>query len=259
MTNRLPMTWARRLTLLAGVPLAVALIGFTGFTFVADIGQGSYPVSYRVPVRAGVVSVNLDGADLRLRQVSGPVARLTGTVHYSLIRPALTEDAATGSNLRLHCQIPFGDCGLGGTLSIPARTAVAVSSGGGDLSVSGFSSGVTLETSGGDMDATGLAGRVTMDSGGGDIGARALTAPLVTVRCGGGDVQLIFSRPPEDLQVDSGGGDISIVLPRGATAYDVQSSTGGGDISNTLPVSSSSVNKITVSSGGGDISLTEGS
>jgi predicted secreted hydrolase len=46
MTNSMPMTWARRLTLAIGVPLAITLIGWTGFSVVALAGQGSYQVSY---------------------------------------------------------------------------------------------------------------------------------------------------------------------------------------------------------------------
>jgi hypothetical protein len=259
MTNSMPMTWARRLTLAAGVPLAVNLIGWTGFSVVALAGQASYRVSYLIPVHDGQLSANLNGADMTLRQGSGHVARLAGTVHYSLVRPGLTEyPQAAGTGISFHCQVPTGVCWLDATLDVPPRTAVAVSSGGGDLSVSGFTSDLTLRTGGGDLDATRLTGRLRLASDGGDIGADALASPNVIVSTGGGDITLTFIRPPENVQVDSGGGDIQIVLRGGDTAYNVATSTGGGDLSNSVPVSTSSANTITVNSGGGDIHISAG-
>ena len=41
----LPMTPGRWLTLMIGVPVALALIGWTGFSLVTDVGQASYPVT----------------------------------------------------------------------------------------------------------------------------------------------------------------------------------------------------------------------
>jgi Putative adhesin len=257
MTNSMPMTWARRLTLAVGVPLAVTLIGWTGFSVVALAGQASYRVSYLIPVHDGQLSANLNGANMTLRQGSGQVARLAGTVHYSLVRPSLTEHPqAAGTAISFHCQVPTGICSLNATLDVPPRTAVAVSSGGGDLSVSGFASDLTLQTGGGDLGATRLTGRLRLTSDGGDIEAGALASPDVIVSTGGGDVMLTFTRPPGNVQVNSGGGDIQIVLPRGDTAYNVVSSTGGGDLNDSVPHSTSSPDTITVNSGGGDIDIT---
>jgi hypothetical protein len=258
MTSSLPMTWARRVTLAVGVPVALALIGWTGFNVVALAGQGSYPVSYPVAVVNGRLIASLNGADMALRPGHGGQALLLGTVHYSLVRPSLTETSDGGqTSLHFGCHVPVGDCGLNATLSVPPQTALTVSSGGGDLSVSGFSSDLTLLTAGGDLDASKLAGQLRLNSSGGDIGATSLTSPVVTVEAGGGDVVLAFRRSPQNLRVDSDGGDIAIVLPRGDTAYNVTTSTGGGDLSDSVPVSSSATNTITVNSGGGDIDISD--
>lgn len=258
MSNSLPMTWARRLTLIIGLPVAISLIGWTGFNVVALAGQGSYQVSYRVPVIGGKVTANLGGADMRLRPGQGGTGRLDGTVHYSLIRPSLTEYASDrGAGLRFQCELPAGVCDLNATLSVPAGTEVDVSSGGGDLSVTGFASPVTLRTAGGDVAAAGLAGRLMINSGGGDVGASALSSARVTIESGGGDVSLVFGQPPGNVTVVSGGGDVQVVLPQGPASYDVATSTGGGDLSNDVPVSSSSAHKITVDSGGGDVDITQ--
>jgi Toastrack DUF4097 len=260
MINSLPMTWARRVTLVVGVPLAVTLIGWTAFHFVAEAGQGSYPVSYRIPVHAGQVSAHINGGDVTLRLGSGNGAWLTGTVHYSLIRPSLTAySAADGTKISFDCQVPAGNCGLDATLNVPARTAVSMSSGGGNLSVSGLASDVTLSTGGGDLAADGLTGHLRLSTGGGDIDGSALAAPYVTAHTGGGDITLTFTRPPASVLVTSGGGDVTIVLPHGDTAYDVRTRTDGGDITDAVPVSTSSPNAMTVTSSGGDVAITEAS
>ena len=48
MSTPMPMTAGRRLALLLGVPLALALIGWAGLTEVALAGLGSYPVRLAV-------------------------------------------------------------------------------------------------------------------------------------------------------------------------------------------------------------------
>ena len=52
----------------------------------------------------------------------------------------------------------------------------------------------------------------------------------------GGNVTLVFSRPPANLVVTSGGGDITILLPPGQTEYAITDSRGGGDYSRANPV-----------------------
>src|SRR5919204_898000 len=89
---RLPMTPGRWLALAIGVPVALALIGWTGFSFVATLGQASFPVNRTIPLEHGRLVASMDGADIVLRPGGGAVsrqARLTGTAHYSLVRPHL--------------------------------------------------------------------------------------------------------------------------------------------------------------------------
>jgi len=66
----------------------------------------------------------------------------------------------------------------------------------------------------------------------------------------------VFTRVPANLNITSGGGDITILLPRGNTHYAITSSTDGGDYSAQVPVSSSG-NTINVDSGGGNVSIAE--
>ena len=94
----LRMTPGRWAALAVAVPVALALIGWAGFSLVSSVARGSYPFSYTVPVQDGRValSVNANGAgypgSVTLRQASASsAARLTGTVQYGLFRPDVSE------------------------------------------------------------------------------------------------------------------------------------------------------------------------
>ena len=138
----LRMTPGRWLTLVIGVPIALALIAWTGFSFVAGLGQASYPVNATIPLQSGHLVASTNGADLTLHQdqARSSTARLTGIVQYSLVRPKFT---ATGTDVNLACHIPTGNCGLNATLDVPADTPVDLATGGGNVQASGIQRDVT--------------------------------------------------------------------------------------------------------------------
>ena len=233
----LRMTPGRWVTLAIGVPIALVLIGWSAFSLVADVGGASFAVSTTVPVQDGRVVASTGGGDITVHQgrVGGGTARLTGTVEYSLIRPTFT---VNGNGISLHCRVPTGNCGLNATLDVPSHTAVDLSTGGGNMQVSGIQGNVTLDSSGGDVDGTGLFSR------------------HVSTGSGGGNVTLVFTAVPDFVKVSSGGGDISIVLPPGTTSYHIKSHASGGDYGAAgVPTNDASPHLIQVDSGGGNISL----
>lgn len=232
----LPLTTGRRVALAIGVPLCLLLTANTGFDLVANVGRGTVPVSYSIPVSASRVSVTANGGDMTLRQ-SGR-ASLAGTGYYSLVRPHVTERVtAGGASIGYACAIPFGNCGLKATLSVPAGMAVSVSTGGGDVS------------------ADGVAGDLSLRTDGGDIQASAVTAAQVTARAGGGDVTIVFTRVPRDVRVATDGGSITIVVPPGSALYRVAASADGGNLTDSVPRDPASPNVITATSGGGDVTI----
>ena len=240
--GRLRLTPARVLTLVLGVPLVLALIGWLGFTTVALVGQASYHVSYVIPVTGGQLVAGVGGSNVTLRQGPGQTAHLTGSVQYDLIRPGLSESTGpNGTSLDVRCRIPVGSCGLNATLEVPAQTAVTLSSGGGDLTAS---------------DLTGIG---KFSTSGGDITGNDLAAPSVNADSGGGDVTLVFAKPPANLDITSDGGDITVLVPHGATTYHITGSADGGNDSESVPTSALSHNTISVESGGGDITIAEAS
>jgi hypothetical protein len=270
---RLTMTPGRWVTLLIGVPVALAFIGFSALSLVADIGMASFPVSRTIPVDHGRLVASIDGGDFTVQQgQAGGPALLTGTVQYSLIRP---DFAVHGTGITLHCRLFTGNCGLNAKLTVPPRTALDLTSGGGDLRLSDIQSAVTLDSAGGDVSLSGPGAAATVTTGGGDLsdsGARGfltfttsggdvdgsgLLSPHVKVESGGGDVTLTFTKVPANIDVGSSGGDINIVLPHGTTEYAISYSTAGGDYGASVPTNKFATDKISVRSGGGDVRITE--
>jgi hypothetical protein len=249
------MTPGRWVALAVGVPVALALIGWTGFTLITTVARGSYPFSFAIPVQDGQVAVNINSGDVTLRETPGSsTARLTGSVQYGLIRPGINESITpAGADVEMSCDGINTDCGMSGTLDIPAQTAVTLWSNGGNITASGFSSGMSLWASGGDVNATNLAGDLQLDTGGGDLTATGLTGTgpkgAIQVDTEGGNVNAGNWAGPGSgtMRIDTGGGDMSA---NGLTG-DFQMSTQGGDV-NANGVASALVG---LDSGGGNVTL----
>ena len=233
----LRMTPGRWVALAIGVPFALALIAWSAFSLVAGIGRASFPVNTSIPLQDGHLVASTGGGDITVHQdqARSGMARLTGTVEYSLVRPRLT---ISGDGFHLDCRLPTGNCGLNATLDVPLdTTAVNLASEGGNMQVNGIDSDVTLNSGGGDVTVSGVGGIVNVSTGGGnvtasdlgrtlqfstdggDVNGNGLSAPQVTTESGGGNVTLAFTRVPAYLNITSDGGDITIVLPHGSTRY----------------------------------------
>jgi hypothetical protein len=273
---RLPMTPARRAWLAIGVPVCLVLVGWAGLSLVAAVGQGQFKVSHDIPASTGRVNVNVSSGNILLQQVAGGQAQLTGTAHYSLIRPAFTTRVtAAGTDFGYNCNLPAGSCYLNAAISVPRGTPASVYTGGGNATAIGttgdvtltsdggnvsaerVSGDLTLNTDGGDVSAERVSGQLTLNTGGGDITATAITAPRVTASTDGGNITVVFTSVPTSVMVNTDGGNITIIVPPGSTHYNLTERTAGGVTSGRIPTDSSSPNVITAISGGGDISVSQ--
>jgi hypothetical protein len=246
----LRMTPGRWVALAVAVPVALALIGWTGYSLVASVARGSYPFSYTFPVRHGQLTLKLSAGDITLHQASrGDTARMTGTVRYGLVRPAISEfTTPTSANVNLDCSANInGNCGVSAHLDVPVQTGVTLWSNGGDIAASGFSSGMTLWADGGNVAVSNLTGHVQLDTGGGDLTGTALTGTL-QVNTEGGNVNAGNWSGTGIIRMDTGGGDISV---NGLTG-NFQLATEGGNVDASGVTAATS----TTQSGGGDVTLT---
>jgi hypothetical protein len=247
-SGALRMTTGRWVALAVGVPVALALIGWTGFSLITTVARGSYPFSYTLPVDDGQVAVNINAGNVTVREAPGSsTARLTGIVQYGLVRPGISENTTpTGVNIGMNCDGIDTNCDMNSSLDVPARTAVTLWSNGGDVAASGFSSGMTLSAGGGNVAATNLAGDLQLDTGGGDLSANGLTG-TINVGTEGGNVNASDWTGTGIIRVDTGGGDLSA---NGLTG-NFQLAAEGGNV-DVGGMNSGSVN---LDSGGGDVTL----
>jgi hypothetical protein len=272
---RLRVTSARAVALAIGVPVLLALIGSTGFSVVADIGQASFPVRDTIGVSGGQVTAQVNSGNVALRQVAaGPDAVLTGTATYSLVRATMT---ASGSGVDFNCPLHVGNCNLDATLAVPARTGVSLSTFGGDVTVPRFTGGpLTLNTDGGNVTAGALAGPVNLSTVGGDVTVSALGGSLravsdggnlniqamdsadASIQSSGGNVFLAYDAAPDSLQVSSDGGNITVVLPPGRYNLHIDDDDGSLSQSSAVVDDPSAAKPIVLESGGGNITISSG-
>jgi Putative adhesin len=248
-SGRLRMTPGRWAALAVAVPVALALIGWTGFSLITTVARGSYPFSYAVPVQDGQVAMNLTAGNVTLREApGGTTAQLTGVVQYGLVRPGINESLTpTGANFGVNCEDIMGtNCGVNAALDVPARTAVTLWSNGGNITASGFSSGMTLWAQGGNVAATNLAGNLQLDTGGGNLAATGLTGSL-QIGTEGGNVGAGDWTSRSTMRVDTGGGDLNL----NGLSGDLQLATEGGNVD----VSGMASRVVSMDSGGGDVTL----
>jgi hypothetical protein len=248
-TGPLRMTPGRWVALVIAVPVALALIGWTGYSLVASVARGSYPFSYAFPVRDGQVALNINAGDITLHQaLGGDTARLTGTVQYGLVRPSISMfTTPTSANVNLDCSGNLnGSCGVSANLDVPARTGVTLWSNGGNIAASGFASGMTLWADGGNVNVSNLAGHLQLDTGGGDLTANGLTGAL-QIGTEGGNVNAGNWTGSGTARIDTGGGDFTV---DGLTG-NFQLATEGGNVDADGLTSATSATQ----SGGGDVTL----
>jgi DUF4097 and DUF4098 domain-containing protein YvlB len=271
--DRPRLTPGRGVALVLGVPVVLTLIAAGGYSVVQNLGRASFPVRYQVPVSRSGLTMSVGGGNVTVRgdAPSAGVAQVSGTVSYDLARPTVRHDA---SGISLDCpRIDLGNCNLSAAVDVAASTAVKLTTGGGDLSVSGVSGVVSASTGGGNVTATGLSGVVTLSTGGGDMTVSQLSGPVslhtdggnitgtgitstqVSAATGGGDITLTLTRVPHDLTVNTDGGNITIVVPPAPGGYYVTKTTDGGNLDGNLQSTPDATDKITAHSGGGDITI----
>ncbi len=209
---------------------------------------------------------------------AGPGGQLeeTGTVHYYLIRPAISwRHTAAGLHIGGGClTIPLYPCRVSLHLTIPAGHPASVTDGVGNLTADGLHGPVSLRTNVGNVRAIGLDGpsritgraaeisvtgaagpSLTIRDLAGNIATSDVTTPSVTVVNVTGDIVLRFTAVPRHVQITDGAGDVTVQLPPGRTKYRVSAATSVGSSSVNVPTDPSSANVITVTDSVGDISI----
>ena len=275
MTTPLPMTKGRLLALLLGVPVAFALIAWTGLTEVAYAGLGSYPVRLAVPVHGSTVSLSAGAADVQVTQAAGSTLRLTGKARYSLFRSSVTwQTTPSGVIVSPQCHFFVGICAFSFHAVLPAGRRAVLSDGSGNLTLQGLTGPVTVGSGSGDVQVNGLTGTVSLQNGSGNITGGALSGRKVTLKAGSGNIaidslesldvvvtdgsgniDLTFTKAPTRVRVSNSSGNVNVVLPRGVR-YQVNATTDSGNRTVSVLQTTAPGHVITVTDGSGNVSVT---
>jgi len=276
MSTPLPLTKGRLLALMLGVPLAFALIAWTGLTEVAYAGLGSYPVRLSIPVRGNTVNLSVGSADVQVTQAATSRLRLIGKAEYSLVRSDVTwHRAPSGVIVSPQCHFFIGICSFNFRAVLPAGKRVVLSDGSGNLTLRGLTGRVTGGSGSGDVQVNQLSGTVSLQSGSGNVTGSTLSGPRVTLKAGSGDIAidglasldvlvtdgsgnitLTFSKVPTRVRVSDSSGNVNVVLPPGPTRYQVNATTASGNRVVQVPQGGGPTHMITVTDGSGDVSVT---
>jgi Putative adhesin len=294
-----PLTRGRRVILLVGLPIVLALIGFavSGWiqgilTSLASHALVGYPVALSAPPVNGQARLSTGQGDVRLQAGAVHRIQVRGRLAASFTGPTFSHQLTpAGLMLRPHCRVPVGTCSLKFAVTVPAGLPVAVDSSFGDLTASGLHGRVALSANSGDLHASQLAGDIRLSNAFGDITASDLAGAIRLVNNSGdiiasaltgnsrlqdsfgdidvtglaaadvvasnnsGDITIQFTQVPRQVNVTDSFGDITLVLPPGATTYRVSARTSFGTTTVSVPQAATATSVITASNNSGDIRI----
>jgi hypothetical protein len=255
LTEPLALTTGRRWALVLGLPFVLGAIGYGGLSYVALVGQDSYRLQPIVAPIGDNVSVGVGNGDITVGPGTGKRAVISGRVNYSLVRPVVKWDhSATGTNLVGPNCFWVGDCAAELKLAVPDSEAVRATSGSGNVSASNLTGALNLNAGSGDLLLDHLSGSLVLSAGSGNITGANISATKVQANDSSGDVDLSFTRPPDDVDVSDGSGDITVAVPADVS-YSVVANASSGSTDIRVPTNPASHNVIHLSADSGDISV----
>jgi hypothetical protein len=219
--RRLELTRGRIVALLIGLPLTLAAISAFSVNVLGELSVGTNQVRFDLPARGLAVTVSIGAGDLRVTTSAGDRVKLHGVAQYSLIRPSVTAQT-TGAGLVLtsRCRLSVAHCDFNYHLDLPAG------------------------------------GAADLIDGNGDITGTGLVSPNLTAISHSGNIKLKFSAVPDNIDVTTSLGDITLVLPPGNAIYRVDSSAVLGTSTIRVPTSPRSSHVLTVTDTSGSITIT---
>jgi hypothetical protein len=235
-----------------GIPLAHLITG------VGD-PQGALPqnvVTRTETVPQPVTSVVVDSYGGQVQVVSGPVSRVqvTETIMYDQQAglPAVVQSVSAGRLALSSRACASTGCSVDFRMTVPPGVTATVSTGGGQVTVSG-TAGANLDSGGGPATATLIGGPLTVVTDGGNLLARDIAAATATIVTGGGDATVAFSAAPKSVKLSTDGGTAVLAVPGGP--YAVTADSGGGQESLAIATDPAARPTLTVSSGGGALRI----
>lgn len=161
------------------------------------------------------------------------VTRRISAVH----EPELSSEVHGGVlRITADCTGLLGGCSVDHELTLPPGVALVITTGAGDVSLSGINTGIDVDTGAGDISGTGIG------------------SSYVVANTGAGDLSFDLSGEPADIVLETGAGDVDLRLPSGVYECDLHS--GAGDVSlSGITCEDSAYAGLYVHAGAGDLSI----
>ncbi|GAA3510848.1 hypothetical protein FHR32_003779 [Streptosporangium album] len=217
-----------------------------GFEGPAEVGAGAErheTVSYDVTGELTALRVATGAGNIEMTESARSGVRVTESLRWKGHKP-VTRHPVDGGTLTLDYTCPSGDdtwhdrmCVVDYRVEIPHGLEVRADAGAG---------AVTLHA---------LSGTVEARAGAGPVEADNLSGRRVTASSGTGEVRLVFSGPPDAVEVRTGTGDGVVRLPRGA--YHVVTGTVTGSERIGIVDDPAAPRSVRVTSATGDIDIAQ--
>ena len=192
----------------------------------------------------GVTSLKLDSGSGDIHLTGAPAGSALVVVEHvteGLTAPRRKTLRGPGGALQLKQDCAaFMDmeCSVSYDITVPAGTAVVAGSGAGDVTASGLSTDGSLD----------------LHSGAGDVTATAITASVIKLSSGAGDVAGQLNHVARTLHASSGAGDVTLAVPN--VSYAVDAHSGAGTVSDSdVRIDPSSPLRISATSGAGNVTI----
>jgi DUF4097 and DUF4098 domain-containing protein YvlB len=108
-------------------------------------------------------------------------------------------------------------CDVDYTLRVPPRSTIAATIRAGDLTVRDMSGDLDLSTSAGDIHLDDIDGQLSIHNSTDDVTATDVHSSRVSIQTASGDIEVQFTREPEQVETTTTNGSITVGVPRHTT------------------------------------------
>jgi hypothetical protein len=224
-------------TLVIGLPLLLAGIGWSAFAFVGALARTSEHHHVTYPWSGGNVTLDVGSGNATIRTSDAASVGVDYTEHYEFKRPTVkATSSAGGLALTSHCDGgPLGEnCSINYVITVPKQAGLRLHLGDGNVHLEGVAESVVVQSGDGDIDGTGLLSK------------------SVQVSSGDGDIHLQWAASPARVQLSMGDGNIDLAVPQGSGPYAIrQSGSGSSDIG--VATAANATDTMVLHSGDGDV------
>jgi Putative adhesin len=252
------LTSGRLATVSIGVPVALAMTAWVGFSLIGLAARASEQHAATYAWAGGDISVNAGSGDVVIQGGPGSDVGVTYTEHYGLKKPTVSATTKAGG-VQLVAKCPNSllntNCAVNYVLHVPAAAHLVLHTGNGSLRVVGVAGAETLDTGNGGITLEGVTGAVVAHTGNGDVSGSELASASVEAHTGNGGVHLSWTAAPTQVSATTGNGDVRVVVPAGSGPYRVSTHTGTGSSHVAVASDPSAVASIVVDTGSGGITI----